>query len=89
MKKRQAIVESATEPNGSLGCDAATGLEIADEADSFVLVFNKDISPLDEFPKHTSTGFQKIVNLINLHFKVFNDLLEHRLMVVTGLSSIA
>ena len=66
MKKRQAIVESTTAPNDSMGFDKATRLELADKADSIGLIFNKDISPLDEFPKHSSTGFQKIVNLISL-----------------------
>jgi AcrR family transcriptional regulator len=86
VKKRQAIIESATRLFGSIGFDATTTLEIADEADvtepliyyhfkgkdelfthSLELAFKEYFSRLDELPKHTSTEFQKIAGLIDLH----------------------
>jgi AcrR family transcriptional regulator len=105
VKKRQAILESATRFFGSTGLDAATTLEIADKADvteplisyhfkgkdelfthSLELAFNENFSHLDKpftmlimqhwgkLPKHTSTEFQKITGLIDLHFRIVDDL---------------
>ena len=90
MKKRQAIIESATRLFGSVGYDATTTLEIADEADvtepliyyhfngksglfthSLESAFEAYFSHLDKLPKNSSTEFQKITDLINLHFKIF------------------
>ena len=88
MKKRKAIVESATRLFGSIGFDATTTLEIANEANvtepliyyhfkgkdelfthSLELAFHEYISRLIELPKHTPTEFQKITNIIDLHFQ--------------------
>ena len=93
MKKRQAIIESATRLFGSVGYDATTTLEIAHEADvteplifyhfkgksdlftsSLEFAFEEYCSHLDKLPKNSSTEFQKITNLIDLHFKVVDDL---------------
>ena len=87
MKKRQAIIESAIRLFGSIGFDAATTLEIADDADvtkPFELAFNEYISQLDELPKYTSTEFQKIAIKIDLHFQIVNYLPEQRRLVVTA-----
>jgi AcrR family transcriptional regulator len=102
VKKRQAILESATRLFGSTGFDATTTLEIAAEADvtepliyyhfkgkdklftlSLELAFNEYICRLDELPKQTSTEFQKIINLINLNFKIGDDSPEQMRMIVT------
>ena len=103
MKKRQAIIESATRLFGSTGFDAITTLEIADEADvteplifyhfggkgelfthSLELVFKEYFSRLDELPKHPSTEFQKIISLINLHFKVVDEMPDQMRLIVSA-----
>ena len=102
MKKRQAVVESATRLFGSIGFDGTTTLAIANEASvtepliyyhfdskdelftlSLDLAFNEYFSRLEELPKNTSTEFQKITNLINLHFKIVDDLPEQARLIVT------
>ena len=102
MEKRHAIIESATRLFGSIGFDATTTLEIADEADvtepliyyhfkgkhelfkiSLDLAFNEYISRLFKLPKHTSTEFQKITNIIDLHFQIVDDFPEQMRMMVT------
>ena len=98
----KAIVESATRLFGSIGFDATTTLEIANEAKvtepliyyhfkgkdelftpSLELAFQEYISRLVELPEHTPTEFQKITNIIDLHFQVVNDLPEQMRMIVT------
>ena len=105
MKKRQAIIDSATRLFGSIGFDATTTLEIANEAcvtepliyyhfkgkdelftHSLELAFHEYFSHLDKpfvmlimqhwgkLPKNTSTEFQKIAGLIDLHFRIVDDL---------------
>jgi AcrR family transcriptional regulator len=102
VKKRNAIVESATRLFGSIGFDATTTLEIANEASvtepliyyhfkgkdelfthSLDLAFHEYISRLIELPKHTPTEFQKIANIIDLHFQIVDDLPEQMRMIVT------
>ena len=102
MEKRHAIIESATRLVHSLGFDATTTLEIADEADvtepliyyhfkekhelfkiSLDLASNEYISRLVELPKHTPTEFQKIANIIDLHFQIVDDFPEQMRMMVT------
>ena len=93
MKKRQAIIESATLLFGTLGFDATTTLEIANEAGvtepliyyhwkgkdglfthCLELAFERYFSYLDNLPKRTSTEFQKIIAIIDLHFQIVNEL---------------
>ena len=102
MEKRHAIIESATRLFGSIGFDATTTLEIANEADvtepliyyhfkgkhelfkiSLDLAFNEYFSRLVELPKHTPTEFQKIANIIDLHFQIVDDLPEQMRMIIT------
>ena len=47
------------------------------------LAFNEYISRLVELPKHTPTEFQKIANIIDLHFQIIDDLPEQMRMIVT------
>ena len=102
MEKRHAIIESATRLFGSIGFDATTTLEIADEADvtepliyyhfkgkhelfkiSLELAFNEYLSRLKELPKQTPKEFQKIVNIIDLHFQIVDNLPDQMRMIVT------
>ena len=102
VEKRHAIIESATRLFGSIGFDATTTLEIANEADvtepliyyhfkgkhelfkiSLDLAFNEYFSRLVELPKQTPSEFQKIVNIIDLHFQIVDDLPEQMRMIVT------
>lgn len=103
MKKRQAIIQAATVLFGTIGFDATTTLEIANEASvtepllyyyfkgkdelfthCLELAFKDYFSHLDILPKNTSPEFQKIANLINLHFKVVDEMPEQmRLIVAT------
>jgi AcrR family transcriptional regulator len=102
VKKRQAIIDSATRLFGSIGFDATTTLELANEAgvtepliyyhfkgknELFTLslesAFKEYFFRLDELNNNTSTEFQKIVNLINLHFKIVDDLPEQMRLIVT------
>ena len=102
MEKRHAIIESATRLFGSIGFDATTTLEIANEAavtepliyyhfkskdelftHSLELAFNEYFARLDKLPKHTPTEFQKIANIIDLHFQIVDDLPEQMRMIVT------
>jgi len=46
------------------------------------LAFNEYISRLVELPKHTPTEFQKIANIIDLHFQIIDDLPEQMRMIV-------
>jgi len=48
------------------------------------LAFNEYISRLVELPKNTSTEFQKIANIIDLHFQTVNDLPEKFRMIVSN-----
>jgi AcrR family transcriptional regulator len=50
---------------------------------SLELAFNEYLSRLNELPKKTPTEFQKIVNIINLHFQIVDDLPEQMRMIVT------
>ncbi len=50
---------------------------------SLELAFKGYFSRLRELPEHTATEFQKIVNLIILHFKIEDDLPEQMPMIVT------
>jgi AcrR family transcriptional regulator len=103
VEKRHAIIESATRLFGSVGFDATTTLEIADEADvtepliyyhfqgkhelykiSLELAFNEYLSRLIELPKNTPTEFQKIANIIDLHFQIVDDLPEQMRMNVSS-----
>jgi AcrR family transcriptional regulator len=103
VEKRHAIIESATRLFVSIGFDATTILEIADEADVTEpliyyhfkgkhelfktnpdLAFNEYISRLDELPKYTPTEFQKIANIIDLHFQIVNDLPEKFRVIVSN-----
>ena len=47
-------------------------------------MFNEYISRLVELPKNTSTEFQKIANIIDLHFQTVNDLPEKFRMIVSN-----
>ena len=103
MKKRQAIIDSATRLFGSIGFDATTTLELANEAgvtepliyyhfkgkdELFTLslesAFNEYISSLDDLPKYTSTEFQKIANIIDLHFQIVDDLPDKMRLIVSA-----
>ncbi len=64
MEKRHAIIESATRLFGSIGFDATTTLEIADETDVTEPLIYYLISHLFDLPKHTATVSQKINNII-------------------------
>ena len=48
------------------------------------LAFNEYISRLVELPKNTSTEFQKIANIIDLHFQIIDDLPEQIRMIGTN-----
>ena len=50
---------------------------------SLDLAFNEYFSRLVELPKHTPTEFQKIANIIDLHFQIVDDLPEQMRMIVT------
>jgi AcrR family transcriptional regulator len=50
---------------------------------SLELSFNEYFSRLEELPKNAATEFQKIVNLINLHFKIVDDLPDMMRLIVT------
>jgi hypothetical protein len=41
------------------------------------------LARFNELPKQTSTEFQKLVNIINLHFQIVDDLQEQMRMIVT------
>jgi AcrR family transcriptional regulator len=102
VKKRQAIIESATVLFSTLGFDGTTTLEIANEATvtepllyyyfkgkdelythTLEIAFNEYFSHLDKLPKRTSTEFQKIIAIIDLHFQIVDDLPEQMRMIVT------
>jgi len=48
------------------------------------LAFNSYLSRLDELPENTTNEFQKIVNIINLHFRIVDDLPERMRLIVTA-----
>jgi AcrR family transcriptional regulator len=50
---------------------------------SLDLAFNEYISRLVKLPKHTSTEFQKITNIIDPHFQIVDDLPTQLRMIVT------
>ena len=64
MEKRHAIIESATRLFGSIGFDATTTLEIANEADVTEPLIYYLISYLADLPKHTATVSQKINKIV-------------------------
>ena len=72
MEKRHAIIESATRLFGSIGFDATTTLEIADEADVTEPLIYYLISHLVDLPKHTATVSQKINKIV-----IFSGYSEH------------
>ena len=41
------------------------------------------LARFNELPKQTSTEFQKLVNIINLHLQIVDDLQEQMRMIVT------
>ena len=51
------------------------------------LAFNQYFSRLDELPKHTPTEFQKIANIIDLHFQIVDDLPEQIRLIVNSYPS--
>jgi AcrR family transcriptional regulator len=51
------------------------------------LAFNQYFSRLDELPKHTPTEFQKIANIIELHFQIVDDLPEQIRLIVNSCPS--
>lgn len=103
MKKRQAIIDSATRLFGSIGFDATTTLEIAEDAEvtepliyyhfkgkdelfshSLDLAFKKYFARLYQLPKSTPTEFEKIANIIDLHFQIVKDLPEQMHLILTS-----